>query len=717
MREMAGGITMLLRGLKMVCVSAVLTMAVAGCRPDDTQKPEAPMQDPYRWLEDIEGPRALEWVTGRNAESLAILEAEPGFDTYRARAQAILAADDRIPMPDLMHDKVYNFWQDSRHERGIWRRATLASYRTGRPDWEILLDLDDLAARESENWVWKGANCLGPDYRRCILQLSRGGKDATVLREFDIEARTFIVPGFEVAEAKTWFDWYDRDHLMIGTDFGPGTKTQAGYPREIRLWRRGTPLDQATPLSAVPEDAVGAMALSRFGPHRSDRLLIDALSFFTNDIRHLDTDGRQVPWPLPVDADFKALLNGHVIALLRKDWKSGSQIFPAGSVLAYAVDPLLAGGTPQIELVLAPAPDQAVREVAAADGTLYISLMDNVAGQLLALHRKEGAWHARQIALPGAGTITLVSADQHCDCLFVLYENFLTPESLFLVSQGEAHLVQSLPQRFDPARFQVEQRFARSNDGTFVPYFLVGPKDMTEDGNNPTWLYSYGGFEVPLTPSYVDPAIQFWLEEGGVYVLANIRGGGEFGPAWHQAARGVNRQRAYDDFAAVAQDLIGRGITSPRRLGISGRSNGGLLMGVQLTQHPTLYNGVIIGVPIADMMRYDQLLAGASWRDEYGDPSDAEFREHLFRYSPYHQVRSGAGYPETFIYTSTKDDRVHPGHARKLAARLMEAGTAVLYYENIEGGHAGVANLSQAAHRQALELVYMKRRLMEKSTP
>lgn len=710
--------------LKTASLIALMALVMPGCGPavpvaSDSMPltPEDNMHDSLNWLEEIDGARALTWVKERNGESLSVLEAEPGFAEYRARAQAILAAPDRIAMPDLMGDMVYNFWQDSAHERGIWRRATLASYTSGEPAWQIVLDLDALAERESENWVWKGANCLEPDYRRCILLLSRGGKDAAILREFDTEKAAFVTDGFNVAEAKTWFDWYDRDHLMIGSDFGPGSRTQAGYPREIRLWRRGTPLASATPLTTVPEQAVGAMAVSRFSRQRADRLLIDALSFFTNDVRHLRSDGKQIPWPLPHDAEYKALLNGHMIALLRHGWQHGDQEFLPGSLVAYAIDPLLNGAPPRIESVLVAGQGQAIRDAVAAGDRLYVSLMDNVAGRLLMLQRADGIWQSAAIALPQDGTITLISADASSDHLFVIHESYLTSERLFMITDAQARLVQALPQRFDPNAYQVAQQFARSKDGTSVPYFVVGPKSMAANGDNPVWLHGYGGFEVPLTPSYIDPAIQFWLEEGGVYAVANIRGGGEFGPSWHQAARGPNRQRAFDDFAAVAQDLIDSGITTPQRLGIAGRSNGGLLTAVQLTQRPSLFGAVIIGVPLTDMMRYDKLLAGASWRDEYGDPSDPETRDYLLRYSPYHKVKDGTAYPEAFVYTSTKDDRVHPGHARKLTARLIEAGAAILYYENIEGGHAGVANLNQAAHRQALELVYMKRRLMQKKAP
>ncbi len=701
-----------------VAVSTCLATALAACGPNEdnmaelTPSAEIPA-DSYAWLEEIESPRALAWVREQNQHALAVLENAPDFAAYRDRAHAILAAEDRIAMPDLQGDMVYNFWQDDEHVRGIWRRASLSTYRQGAPDWQVLIDLDALAAQEDENWIWKGANCLAPDYRRCILALSRGGKDATVLREFDIASRQFVDDGFQVAEAKSWFDWYDHDHLMIGTDFDSESRTDAGYPRQVRLWRRGTALADAQPLSKVASDAVGANALSRLSHRRADRMLVDALTFFTARLRHLTEDGRQVPWPLPDDADFKALANGYVVALLRSDWQDGDRLLKAGSLVAYAIDPLLQGQPSAVELVYETQARQAVRDVAAAGQTLYVSLMDNVSGRLLALSRDAvGNWRGDDVDLPADGTIALVSADIDADRVFVLHESFLTPERLYLIDHGNASLIQGLPQRFDPSPYQTRQAFATSKDGTAVPYFIVARKDMAHDGDNPVWLYGYGGFEVALTPTYVEPAIEFWLQAGGVFALANIRGGGEFGPAWHQAARGPGRQRAYDDFAAVAEDLIAQGITRPSRLGISGRSNGGLLTSVQLTQRPDLYNAVIIGVPLTDMMRYDQLLAGASWRDEYGRPDDPQARAWLLRYSPYHRIEADQRYPETLIYTSTQDDRVHPGHARKFAARLLEHGAPVLYYENIEGGHAGVANLAQAAHRQALELVYMQRRLM-----
>ncbi|MFZ5610243.1 MAG: prolyl oligopeptidase family serine peptidase [Pseudomonadota bacterium] len=702
---------------KSLIIALLLGMLVSACgdKTESGNEPamtnEANLDDPYLWLEEIEGEKALAWVKARNGESLDVLEGEPGFAEYRARAEAILSAKDRIPYVSFIGGQLYNLWRDEDHVRGLWRRTTLVSYESADPVWETVLDLDALAKAEGENWIWGDAQCRGTDHRRCLITLSRGGTDAAVVREFDLRSKAFVADGFMVEEAKTWFAWYDDDTLIIGSDFGPGSQTEAGYPRFLKLWRRGETLAEAPPIFEVPVTAMGATAHSELGHDRADRLLFGLKTFWSSQRVHLKADGAQVAWPLPEDADFKTLLGGYVLALLRSDWSEDGVTYPRGSLVAYAIDPLLADGATVIEQVLIPGARASIQDVMAAQSTLYVSLLDNVTGKLLALRRGPDGWVAMPVDLPENGRLTISATDSQSERAFVNFEGFLTPDSLYLVGDGPVRRVKALAERFDASRLMVEQRQATSKDGTQVPYFLIRPKDMAMDGTTPLWMWSYGGFEIPLTPRYVSPGVQFWLEEGGAYVVANIRGGGEFGPQWHQAALLKNRQRAYDDFAAVASDLIANKITSPRRLGISGRSNGGLLMGVQLTQQPKLYNAVIIGVPLLDMLRYDKLLAGASWIGEYGDPGDAEMRKAILGYSPYQNLRAEADYPEVFIYTSTKDDRVHPGHARKFAARLMAQGHPVLYYENIEGGHAGVANLKQEAYRAALELVYMNRRL------
>ncbi|MGD8327216.1 MAG: prolyl oligopeptidase family serine peptidase [Sphingomonadales bacterium] len=669
------------------------------------------LEDPYLWLEEIEGEEALAWVKERNKEGAAVLEQEPGFQDYQDRAEAILASKDRIAYPSFIGDHIYNFWQDDTHVRGIWRRTTLASYESEKPEWELVIDLDALAKDEGKNWVWKGANCRESDYQRCLISLSDGGKDAVELREFDLSSKTFVKDGFFVAEAKTWFDWYGDDALLLGTDFGDDSQTASGYPRIQKLWARGTDLSAAKTLLTIPSEEIGAGARASIGAERQDRTVFQMTTFWTGLTHHIKQDATLVQSPLPMDADFEILWNGYGIATMRSDWEIGGVVYPKGSLVAYEIDPLLKRGEAVVSQILKAENGLAIQQVKGAKDTLYVTVLDNVVGKLLALKPGASGWTSEAVNMPENGELSIVSTSSKSDLAFVNFEGFLTPDSLYLVGDGEPRKVKALPDRFDTENLEVTQHFARSKDGTQIPYFLVMKKDTPRDGSTPVWMWSYGGFEIPLTPSYVQPAQQFWLEEGGAYVVANIRGGGEFGPQWHQAALLKNRQKAYDDFIAVAEHLIETKVTTSERLGISGRSNGGLLMGAQLTQRPDLYNAVIIGVPLLDMLRYDKLLAGASWVGEYGDPDDADMRDYILTYSPYQNMDALADYPEVFIYTSTKDDRVHPGHARKFAARLKEMGHDFLYYENTEGGHAGVANLKQAAYRMTLELAYMNRRL------
>lgn len=669
------------------------------------------LDDPYIWLEAVEGEEALAFVEGLNEDSLVILENEPGFSDYQQRAEEILSAKDRIAYPDFIGEHVYNFWRDEKHVRGVWRRTTLASYESDNPEWDVVIDMDALAEAENKNWVWKGATCRESDYKRCLISLSNGGKDAVELREFDLEDKSFVEGGFQVAEAKSWFDWYSDDALLIGTDYGDGSQTESGYPRIQKLWARGTDLSAARQLQEIPVTDIALGARSSIGSERQDRTLFKMTTFWTGEIYHIKEDTTLVTSPLPDDAKYQAMWRGYGLAVMRRDWAYEGQTYPKGALVAYAIDPLLEDGTAKVELVYAPEDGVSIQQVRAAKSKIYITVLDNVIGKLISVSKGDADWVYEAIEMPENGQLSITSTASDSDLAFVNFEGFLTPDSLYLVGDGAPRLMKALPARFSPENMDVSQQFAVSKDGTKIPYFLVMKKDLPRDGTTPVWMWSYGGFEIPLTPSYVAPAQQFWLEEGGAYVVANIRGGGEFGPEWHQAALLKNRQKAYDDLIAVAEHLIETKVTSPRHLGVSGRSNGGLLTGAQFTQRPDLYNAVIIGVPLLDMLRYDKLLAGASWVGEYGDPDDPDMRDYILTYSPYQNLDAAADYPEPFIYTSTKDDRVHPGHARKFAARLKEMGHEFLYYENTEGGHAGVANLKQAAYRMSLELAYMNRRL------
>lgn len=676
-------------------------------------------EDPYLWLEDVEGPRALDQVRQWNAATAAILEKAPDFEAYRTRSAALLNDQARIALPDaVQNDRVANFWQDADHVRGLWRVAGLDGFIAGKPEWRTLIDLDALAKREGKNWVWKGALCLRPAYERCLIALSEGGKDAHLWREFDTVSGQFVPQGFETPVAKNNVSWLDRDTLLIRSDYGPGTLTQSGYGRQVRRWKRGTPLAEAPVIFEVEPTDVSVWSRTDIEEGNTYPLIQRDLSSWTSQFHHLAPDGRLVRSPLPDHAEVEGVLDGRVIARLFGPWKHGGKTYKEGSLVAYAIAPLLEGQTPGIETVYQPSAREAIEEVGLGKQVLYVKLLDNVAGKLVTVTRSaQGRWTPKPVPLAPRSVIQLISVGGPSDTAFVSVEGLTAPESLFAITPGAKPVqVAALPARFDASKMEVSQRFAKSKDGTRVPYFLVRPKGVK--GAVPTLVHAYGGFRVATSPTYLSknplrlgPLAQFWVEEGNAFVLANIRGGGEFGPKWHESALKAHRQRAYDDFHAIAEDLLRAGIAKKGALGISGRSNGGLLVGVAYTQRPELYSAVLMGVPLADMKRYSHLLAGASWMGEYGDPDKPEEWAFLSKYSPYQNLKKGAPYPKVMFYTSTKDDRVHPAHARKMAARMAELGYPFYYYENIDGGHAGSANHNEEAYRAALMLVYLNREL------
>jgi prolyl oligopeptidase len=681
--------------------------------------PVTEAEDPFLWLEDVQGAKALAWVKAHNDSSLRVLEAMPGFDDYRLRAEAALTERSRIAYPRLVDDdrdqdnsgvfgdKVVNFWRDDEHVRGIWREAVLADYLAGKPQWRTLLDLDALSATDRRAWVWKGVSCLAPANNRCLIALSDGGKDAIVIREFDRTSGQFVVDGFTTTEAKTSIAWFDADRVLIGRDFGENSLTDSGYPRQIRLWTRGTALANAPVMATAEAKDVRVIAWSNLDDRAPARAIYRATSFWTGELLHINSRMRLVKGPLPDDAAIKAIAGGRVIALLRSAWTTGGKVRTAGSLVAYRIAPLMAGRTPAIETVYVPPANTAVQSVLADRQQVLISVLTNVSGRVLQARIGKTGWTTRALPLPANSTLTPIATAPGLS--LVKAESFLDPERLIAVSASGARTIAAMPPRFDASRYRVQQMFALAKDGTRIPYFVVRAKTRTTPG--PTLMFGYGGFEVAKLPQYLTPEIQFWLEDGGTYVLANIRGGGELGPAWHQAGLRENRQTVFNDFTAVAQTLIRTGVTTAPQLGIHGRSNGGLLTAVAMTQQPKLFGAVMIGVPLADMRRYHQLLAGASWMGEFGNPDDPRDWAFIRRYSPYHAIKPGQPYPVPFIYTSTKDDRVHPGHARKFAARLGANGYPLFYYENTEGGHEGVASLKESAYRMALMLVYLNREL------
>ena len=674
------------------------------------------LDDPYLWLEEVEGERALEWVHARNKECFDELEADERYGKFLSQAEKILNAKDRIPYGSIRGKYVYNFWQDAEHVRGIMRRTTPESYRLAKPEWETVLDIDALAKAEDENWVYKGTAWLAPDYERCLIKLSRGGTDASVHREFDMVAKRFVEGGFALPEAKSGVTWLDRDTLLVGTDWGEGSLTESGYPRVAKRWKRGTPLAKATTIFEGRHEDIGIWPRVMDSGEDTIALVDQSLTFFTGAYHVIGPDGKLTSLPLQESADLAGFYAGRLLFTLREAWEVDGQTHAQGALLAINAAVFQATGKlPSIETIYMPDERTSIEGVTVSRSGLYVTLLQNVKGRILrfSVNPQSGQWSSKPVPLPENGTVSISAAGPHSDTIFINYEDHVTPDRLseFDADANKLSTLKSLAARFDAGELEVHQHMAKSADGTAVPYFVIHRKGLKPDGSTPTILYGYGGFEISLKPSYSATIGKLWLERGGAYAVANIRGGGEFGPRWHKAALKTERQRAYDDFIAVGEDLAKRGITSPKHLGISGGSNGGLLVGAIFTQRPDLLNAVVCRVPLLDMIRYTKLLAGASWAAEYGDPEDPKMREAILRYSPYQNVFPDKKYPKVFIETSTKDDRVHPGHARKMVARMREQGHEVLYYENTEGGHAAGANLKQHARRYALEYVYFSRQL------
>jgi len=694
---------------------ALLLLGLLSARISPAQ--EAPA-DPYLWLEDVTGDRALSWVRGQNAVAQRELEALPDFKPINERLLAIYDSKERIPYVAKHGDCYYNFWQDSQHVRGVWRRTSPEEYRKTDPTWEAVLDLDALAEGEKENWVWKGAEVRYPDYTRALVNLSRGGGDAVVIREFDLTAKAFVKDGFMLPEAKSRTAWRDRDSIYLDTDFGANSMTDSGYPRIVKLWRRGTPLDRAAVVFEGRKGDVESLASVSDEPGFHREFIVREITAFTSEFFLVD-NGRLVRLDLPADSDFDTF-RGQLMVKLNTDWAVGGRTYPSGSLLAIAWDRFLAGGR-DFAVLFHPSPRvalasyEATRQYfAATRHHIIVNELDNVRNRLYVLTpQPDGTWSREPLPAPEFGAISAHTVEPESDDYFLSATDFLTPSSLYLGTVGSpgSVLLKQLPSFFSAEGLEVSQHEAVSKDGTRVPYFQVGRRGLPADGSAPTLLYGYGGFEITEMPKYSGGLGASWLERGGVYVLANIRGGGEFGPAWHQAALKENRQRSYDDFIAVAQDLIRRQVTAPRRLGIMGGSNGGLLVGVMLTERPDLFGAVVCQVPLLDMRRYSHLLAGASWMDEYGNPDVPAEWAYISRYSPYQNAREDAKYPPVLITTSTRDDRVHPGHARKMAAELEAQHHDVLYYENIEGGHSAGANNKEQAYFYALAYTFLLNRL------
>ena len=693
---------------KLIVAAAAAALATGAAA--QTAAPE----DPYLWLEEIEGARAIEQVKKWNAATESLLTSAPEYEPARKRALAILDDEQQIAAPeDVIGESVTNLWRDAKNPRGLWRVASLSSYVGGKPEWRTLIDVDALGKAEGKSWVWHGASCLAPEYRRCLVSLSPGGTDADVVREFDIPSGKFVDAGFVLPEAKSNTSWFDADHLLVATDYGKDSLTSSGYPRIVKLWTRGTPLSAAKTLFTAEPGDVSASPFAIVDSKRRWSFVNRGKTTWTSELSLVTPDARVVKVPIPDTASPQDVIDGRLIVQLNEPLGA----LPTGALVAWSLPDIEAGRQAEPQLVLAPTAKQAIEDVAASNGILWVKALDDVSGKLFALWPRGNEWGRKAVDLPANSTIHLLQTAGERDVAFATVEGMLTPPTLYAVTPNESPTrVQSLPARFDGSAFAVEQRFATSKDGTRVPYFLVRKKGV--EGAVPALIHAYGGFRAAQTPGYLTgqpyragPLGLFWAEEGNAYVLANIRGGGEYGPEWHKAALREHRQRSFDDLHAVAEDLIRTGVTAKGKIGISGRSNGGVLVGAALNQRPDLYSAAIIGSPLFDMKRYSHLLAGASWIDEYGDPDKPDQWAYLSRYSPYQNLRRDVRYPAVFLYSSTKDDRVHPGHGRKAAARLIEYGNRIYFHEYMEGGHSVGADNVEDAKRAALLLAYLNREL------
>ena len=694
-------------------LAAALAFAPTAIAAQDTDA-----DDPYIWLEEIQGERALAKVDQWNADTEAVLTDQPEYPLAKAWAKQILDDTRQIALPDAIQgDMVTNLWRDADNPRGLWRIASLESYMAGAPEWRVLIDVDKLGEDEGQSWVWHGANCLAPEYARCLIALSPGGTDADVVREFDVTTGRFVDGGFTLPEAKSNVAWFDEDTLFVGTDEGEGSLTDSGYPRLVKLWDRGTDFSTARQIAEGEQADISASGFSVLDGDTRWRFVNRSPSFWTNQISLVKEDGSTVPLPLPEDAEFEAVLNGLVIAKLNSALETTGGTEQPGALVAWSLQSVLDGSDPAPFAVFRPSDTQAIEEVAASETKLWVKVLDDVSGKLIELSPGQSGWTARDMELPANSTVQIAETSGTGDTAFVTVESMLTPPTLYAVpSEGEAVAIASEPAQFDASKFTVEQKFATSKDGTKVPYYVVRPKDA--QGPLPTLIHAYGGFRAAQTPKYLTaepyrsgPLGLFWVESGNAYVLANIRGGGEYGPRWHEDALREKRQNSFDDFHAVADDLVASRLTTPGHIAASGRSNGGVLVGAVANQRPDLYGAIISGSPLIDMRRYNKLLAGASWMAEYGNPDVPEDWAFMKEWSPYQNMSDGPDVPAAFYYLSTLDDRVHPGHARKAAAKHEAYGQTFYYHEYREGGHSVGSDHEEDAKRAALLLSYLNREI------
>ena len=668
-------------------------------------------EDNYQWLEEVDGVKALEFVNAQNKATVAVLSKEKYYQSIYDKTLEIANSSDRIAYPTLNGDYVYNFWKDKEHERGIWRRCLLSNYIDNKLDWETLLDIDELSKTDNKKWVYKGASGLYPSYNRFLISLSNGGGDAVVTKEFDVNTKQFIKDGFFIDEAKSGASYVDENTLIVSSDFGEGTLTTSGYPKQVKLWKRGTLLKDAQLIYEGNSSDVSDGGYVLRDGSKSYTVVYQGLTFFTSKGFVLENN-KLIELDLPEDANANGILNNQFLIQLKSDWTVNSTTYKSGTLLSLNFTQLLKG-VKEIQVVLEPDQYSSIEEVRTTKNKLLVNLLSNVTSQLYIYSFTDGQWTHEKVKAPDFGTISIVASDDLSDTYFFAFTNFIIPSTLYYADANDNNVTtyKSLPAYFDASKYEVSQIKATSKDGTLIPYFMVSPKGINRDSSNPTLILAYGGFEISSIPFYAATFGFSWLDKGGVFVLANIRGGGEFGPKWHQDGMKEKRQNVFDDLYAVSEDLIAKKVTSPKHLGVMGGSNGGLLVGVAFTQRPDLYNAIVCEVPLLDMKRYNKLLAGASWMGEYGNPDIPEEWEYIKKYSPYQNLKPGMNYPEVFFTTSTRDDRVHPGHARKMDAKMIDMGYKTYYYENTEGGHAGSSTNEQLAKTNALIFSYLLMKL------
>ena len=697
---------------KLLTLTAMITLllAMTGCGGEKYNSSEG--ADPYLWLEEVEGEKALDWARAQNKISDEAFKTQPLYAELRDRFLEVFNDKERVIYPDMVGNNVYNLWQDETNERGLWRRMSKDDFLAGKNDWEVVLDLDKLSAEENRKWVFGGASWLGPEDNLCLLYLSDGGKDESVIREFDVSKKTFVSGGFSVSESKGSAAWIDKDNIIVATNYGPGTMTTSGYPAVAKLWKRGAdPAGTETLLTA--DTAMMGIFVNGMNVRGKQYAFLDLRKGFYDVEPFLFTAEGLRKVEVPSDAEFKGMHGDDVLLYLQSDWSTGNETFKSGSLVSYDLPGFLSGRI-SVRTIYQPEERTSFVSVMSAKDFIVVATMENVQGRLKIFRYENSKWVENPVPVPEFGTVSLVSSDDQTDDYFFSFSNPLTPTTLFYGDSNKITVLKKQKEYFDASGMEVNQYEAVSKDGTPIPYFIVHPKNMAYDGKNPTLIYGYGGFNIPEQPGYSSVTGIGWLGQGGVYVIANIRGGGEFGPAWHHAALKEKRQNAYDDFFAVAEDIISKKITSPEYLGAFGWSNGGLLAGVALTQRPDLYTAVVIGAPLLDMKRYSHMLAGASWMDEYGDPDKPEDWAYISKFSPYQNVDKKTRYPEPLFITSTKDDRVHPGHARKMAAKMTGMGHKVYYHETIEGGHGAASTNAQEADMWALIYSYLNKKLINR---